>query len=169
MQTLIKSICLSCGSLKFHFILRIQRKMLYFSLQSEYNLLPWANPIVSIFLCLQYLWISSWCYLPFASFVSHLHHFFVFLQLHILFGIWRWNQDKRLNFLYLIRLMIFNTYTARPVCWREWLKTLMLGHGGSSAGSYLADPTSPSPRTVLSLSCFKVSQCINCRDWHFKS
>ena len=27
----------------------------------------------------------------------------------------------------------------------------------------------PSPRTVLSLSCFKVLQCINCRDWHFKS
>ena len=27
----------------------------------------------------------------------------------------------------------------------------------------------PSPRTVLSLSCFKVSQCINCRDWHSKS
>ena len=26
----------------------------------------------------------------------------------------------------------------------------------------------PSPRTVLSLSGFKVSQCINCRDWHFK-
>ena len=26
----------------------------------------------------------------------------------------------------------------------------------------------PSPRTVLSLSCFKVSQCINCCDWHFK-
>ena len=26
----------------------------------------------------------------------------------------------------------------------------------------------PSPRTVLSLSCFKVSQCINCRDWHCK-
>ena len=24
----------------------------------------------------------------------------------------------------------------------------------------------PSPRTVLSLSCFKVSQCISCRDWH---
>ena len=45
----------------------------------------------------------------------------------------------------------------------------MLGHGGSSAGSYLADPTSPSPRTVLSLSCFKVSQCINCHDGHFKS
>ena len=31
----------------------------------------------------------------------------------------------------------------------------MLGHRGSSAGSYLADPTSPSPRTVLSLSCSK--------------
>ena len=27
----------------------------------------------------------------------------------------------------------------------------------------------PSPRTVLSLSCFKVSQCINCHDWHCKS
>ena len=27
----------------------------------------------------------------------------------------------------------------------------------------------PSPRTVLSLSCFTVSQCINCRDWHCKS
>ena len=25
------------------------------------------------------------------------------------------------------------------------LKTLMVGHGGSSAGSYLADPTSPIP------------------------
>ena len=27
----------------------------------------------------------------------------------------------------------------------------------------------PSPRTVLWLPCFKVSQCINCRDWHCKS
>ena len=27
----------------------------------------------------------------------------------------------------------------------------------------------PSPRTVLSLSYFKVLQCINCRDWHCKS
>ena len=27
----------------------------------------------------------------------------------------------------------------------------------------------PSPRTVVSLSCFKVLQCINCRDWHCKS
>ena len=27
----------------------------------------------------------------------------------------------------------------------------------------------PSPRTVLPLSCFKVLQCINCRDWHCKS
>ena len=27
----------------------------------------------------------------------------------------------------------------------------------------------PSPRTVLSLSCFKVLPCINCRDWHCKS
>ena len=28
----------------------------------------------------------------------------------------------------------------------------MVGHGGSSAGSYLADPTSPSPPTVHQLS-----------------
>ena len=27
----------------------------------------------------------------------------------------------------------------------------------------------PSPRTVLSLSCFKVLQCISCRDWQCKS
>ena len=27
----------------------------------------------------------------------------------------------------------------------------------------------PSPLTVLWLPCFKVSQCINCRDWHCKS
>ena len=27
----------------------------------------------------------------------------------------------------------------------------------------------PSPPTVLSLSCFKVSQCINCCNWHCKS
>ena len=27
----------------------------------------------------------------------------------------------------------------------------------------------PSPRTVLSLSCFKVLQCINSHDWHCKS
>ena len=27
----------------------------------------------------------------------------------------------------------------------------------------------PSPRTVLSLSCFKVLPCINCCDWHCKS
>ena len=54
-----------------------------------------------------------------------------------------------------------NTYTARPVCWRKWiswqllwLKTLMLGHGGSSAGSYLADPH------PIALCChYPVSKC----------
>ena len=47
---------------------------------------------------------------------------------------------------------IINTYTAKPGCWNGWisdsycsLKPLMLGHGGSSPGSYLADPTSPIP------------------------
>ena len=44
------------------------------------------------------------------------------------------------------------------------LRTLKVGHGGSSASLYLADPTSPSPPTVLSLSRLKVSQCINYRD-----
>ena len=45
---------------------------------------------------------------------------------------------------------------------------------GSGMGEVVPARTSPtllhpSPRTVLSLSCFKVSQCINCRDWHCKS
>ena len=31
------------------------------------------------------------------------------------------------------------------------LKTLMLGHGGSSAGSYLANPTSPIPSHCASI------------------
>ena len=39
----------------------------------------------------------------------------------------------------------------------------------SGMGEVVPAPTSttllpPSPRTVLSLSCFKVLQCINCRD-----
>ena len=32
-----------------------------------------------------------------------------------------------------------------------WLKTLMVGHGGSSAASYLADPTSPIPSHCASI------------------
>ena len=41
----------------------------------------------------------------------------------------------------------------------------------SGMGEVVPARTSPtllpsSPRTVLSLSCFKVSQCFNCRDWH---
>ena len=53
----------------------------------------------------------------------------------------------------------------------------MVGHGGSSAGSYLTDPTSPVPHRPyiphpLPL-CYtyphlKVSQCINCCVEHFK-
>ena len=56
------------------------------------------------------------------------------------------------NFYTISHAQKFNTYTARPVCWREWisdsycsLKPLCSGHGGSSAGSYLADPTSSIP------------------------
>ena len=36
-----------------------------------------------------------------------------------------------------------------------WLKTLMVGHGGSSAGSYLADPTSPIPSHCSVIILFK--------------
>ena len=35
------------------------------------------------------------------------------------------------------------------------LKTLMVGHGGSSAGSYLADPTSPIPSHCAVVILFK--------------
>ena len=48
--------------------------------------------------------------------------------------------------------------------WISWqllqLKTLLVGHGGSSAGSYLADPTSPIPSHCAVINPFKVSQCI---------
>ena len=39
------------------------------------------------------------------------------------------------------------------------LKTLMLGHGGSSAGSYLADPTSPIPSHCAVITHYPVSKC----------
>ena len=35
------------------------------------------------------------------------------------------------------------------------LKTLMVGHGGSSVGSYLADPTSPIPSHSAVITLFK--------------
>ena len=38
---------------------------------------------------------------------------------------------------------IHNPYSAEFL--KIYLKSLMVGHGGSSAGSYLADPTSPIP------------------------
>ena len=73
------------------------------------------------------------------------------------------------------RMDCINTYTARPVCWREWIswqycssKPLCSGMGEVVLARTSPTLHPPSPRTVLSLSCFKVSQCINCRDWHFK-
>ena len=81
-----------------------------------------------------------------------------------------WSCDVRneMNtFLWYLKESIygcFNTYTAKPVYWREWisdsycsLKPLCSGMGGSSAGSYLADPTSPIPFAL----CFHypVSKC----------
>ena len=49
------------------------------------------------------------------------------------------------------------------------LKPLCLGMGEVVPARTSPTLLHPSPRTVLSLSCFKVSQCINCRDWHCKS
>ena len=49
------------------------------------------------------------------------------------------------------------------------LKALCSGMGEVVPARTLPTLLPPSPRTVLSLSCFKVSQCINCRDWHCKS
>ena len=64
-----------------------------------------------------------------------------------------------------------NTYTARPVCWNGWisdsscsLKPLCSGMGEVVPARTSPTLLPPSPRTVLSLSCFKVLQCINCRD-----
>ena len=73
-------------------------------------------------------------------------------------------------------LFLINTYTARPVCWSGWisdsycsLKPLCSGMGEVVPARTSPTLLPPSPRTVLSLSCFKVSQCINCREWHCKS
>ena len=49
------------------------------------------------------------------------------------------------------------------------LKPLCSGMGEVVPARTSPTLLSPSPRTVLSLSCFKVLQCINCRDWHYKS
>ena len=71
---------------------------------------------------------------------------------------------------------VVNTYTARPVCWSGWisdsycsLKPLCSGMGEVVPARTSPTLLPPSPRTVLLLSCFKVSQCINCRGWHSKS
>ena len=76
----------------------------------------------------------------------------------------------------LLRPDIINTYTAKPVCWNGWisdsycsLKPLCSGMGEVVPARTSPTLLPPSPRTVLSLSCFKVLQCINCRDWHCKS
>ena len=72
--------------------------------------------------------------------------------------------------------MKVNTCTAKPGCWNGWisdsycsLKPLWLGMGEVVPARTSPTLLPPSPRTVLSLFCFKVSQCINSRDWHFKS
>ena len=85
-------------------------------------------------------------------------------------------RDLRLPLVMLKKASTINTYTARPVCWSGWisdsycsLKPLCSGMGEVVPARTSLTLLPPSPRTVLSLSCFKVSQCINCRDWHCKS
>ena len=49
------------------------------------------------------------------------------------------------------------------------LKPLCSGMGEEVPARTSPTLLPPSPRTVLSLSCFKMSQYINCHDWHCKS
>ena len=49
------------------------------------------------------------------------------------------------------------------------LKPLCSGMGEAVPARTSPTLLPPSPRTVLSLSYFKVLKCINCRDWHCKS
>ena len=79
---------------------------------------------------------------------------------------------KHLSSLIRMSRMSNNTYTAKPVCWNGWisdsycsLKPLCSGMGEVVPARTSPTLLPPSPRTVLSLSCFKVLQCINCRDW----
>ena len=48
------------------------------------------------------------------------------------------------------------------------LKTLMVGHGGSTVGSYIADPTSPTLSHRAVIIPFKSVPVINCCDLYFK-
>ena len=58
----------------------------------------------------------------------------------------------------LLTLKVLNFWKFTSYC---NFKTLMVGHGGSSAGSYLADPTSPIPShcaSILTTSTLRVNQ-----------
>ena len=64
-----------------------------------------------------------------------------------------WHYDVTLT-LKVLNLWKFTSYCG--------LKTLMVGHGGSSAGSYLADPTSPIPShcaSIVAISTLRVNIC----------
>ena len=47
------------------------------------------------------------------------------------------------------------------------VKTFMVGHGGSSAGSYLADPTSPIPSQCAVIILFKSVPVHQLSDEHY--
>ena len=69
-----------------------------------------------------------------------------FTELHIQENKTIWNIGKN-NIQLTLKVLNFWKFTSYCS-----LKTLMVGHWRSSAGSYLADPTSPSPPTVHQLS-----------------
>ena len=56
--------------------------------------------------------------------------------------------QERADMCSLLTLKVLNFWKFTSYC---SLKTLVVGHGGSSAGSYLADPTSPIPSHCASI------------------
>ena len=58
-----------------------------------------------------------------------------------------WKYEKQYWIPLTLKVLTFKKFTS----YYSLNKTLMVGHGGSSAGSYLADPTSPIPSHCASI------------------
>ena len=69
------------------------------------------------------------------------------LQIHIVKTTCSVLTSNLTNF-HLLTLKVLNFWKVTSYC---TLETLMVGHGGSSAGSYLANPTSPIPSHCASI------------------
>ena len=89
--------------------------------------------------------------------------FFIFI-FHFDIGMQEWSSIP------VLTLKVLNFWTCIET-WSGWildsywsLKPLCSGMGEVVPARTSPTLPPPSPRTVLSLSCFKVSQCINCRD-----